>query len=444
MRAHRVPVCLLLLASLLVPLARAACAASLRDFRRLQHLVVIYLENRSFDHLFGEFRGADGLPGPDRYVPQTDTSGRVYDVLPVAPGSRLPPDLPNRPFCLDAYYPPGERMPDLSHAYDDEAGEIHGGRMDRYAALNTQRATALGYHHTRDLPLLKWAREYTLCDHFFHGVIGGSMLNHIWLVAAAAPRFEGAPQSVRLQHDAAGRPTHGGFVTEDEFAVNTCQPFAPPFVKGTPDSVRVPPLDMPTIGDRLSEAGLPWAWYAGGWNQAVAGQPDSTFQHHHQPFVFFRKYAEGTQARAEHLKDEEDFVVDLATGRLPAVAFVKPLGLYNEHPGYSDVLTAERHAVDLLELIRKSPQWDSTAVVITYDENGGFWDHVPPPQVDRWGLGVRVPTLVIAPFAKRHHVEHGTLETTSILATIERRWGLAPLTARDAKAEDLSSTLELR
>src|SRR3989442_13152299 len=158
----------------------------------------------------------------------------------------------------------------------------------------------------------------------------------------------------------------------------------------------------------------------------------------HQPFIYFANYADGTQAKADHLKDEQDFVAALQTGRLPAVSFVKPYGLDNEHPGYTDLITGENHVEQLIEAIRTSPHWNHTAIIITYDEHGGFWDHVAPPVVDRWGPGSRVPTLVISPFARHGVVEHHRYDTTSILALIEHRWGLAPLSTRDAAADPRS------
>ena len=104
---------------------------------------------------------------------------------------------------------------------------------------------------------------------------------------------------------------------------------------------------------------------------------------------------------------------------------------------YGDLSSGEQHAAAILDAVRRSPDWRDTAVIVTYDENGGFWDHVSPPVVDRWGPGTRVPTLVISPLARRHHVDHNRYDTTSILATIEHRWGLPPLTVRDATATDL-------
>jgi phospholipase C len=127
------------------------------------------------------------------------------------------------------------------------------------------------------------------------------------------------------------------------------------------------------------------------------------------------------------------------SGALPAVTFIKPLGPDNEHPGYASLLQGQEHVAGLVQAVIASPYWKDTAIIITYDENGGRWDHVPPPVVDRWGPGTRVPTIVISPLARRRYVDHTYYDTTSILKLIERRWGLAPLGARDAAANDLSN-----
>jgi phospholipase C len=411
---------------------------------RLQHLVIIDLENHSFDNLYGEFPGADGFAFVKNLPPQVDEQGVPYPTLPVAPGTRIPEGLPNKPFCIEDYVPATEKPKDLSHALDDERLEIDGGRMDRFVLYNTTKATAYGYYHTMKLPLAKLAAEYTLCDRFFHGAIGGSMLNHVWMIAARPARYPDAPAQIRLQHDANGRVTHNGWVTEQGYVVGTSQSRLGPHDPSIPDSLLVPGQDFDTIGDRMSERGVSWAWYAEGWDSALAGfDKKSSFQYHHHPFIFFTRYGPGTPGRAEHLKDGEDFVRAAKSGTLPAVSFYKPIGRHNEHPGYADVLSGEHHAMELIQTVMAGPQWDSTAIIVTYDEHGGFWDHVAPPVLDEWGPGSRVPALVISPFAKRHHVDHTTYDTSSLLALIERRWQLRPLASRDSLAAPMLGAFEV-
>jgi phospholipase C len=242
--------------------------------------------------------------------------------------------------------------------------------------------------------------------------------------------------------DDKGNLVKEGAVTSDGFAVNTLYPSTTPRPEN-PDPKELLPLQgMPTIGDRLSEKGVSWAWFAAGWNDAVNGKSDPTFEYHHQPFLYFANYAVGTPGRAEHLKDMDDFRAALRNNALPAVSFIKPLGLFDEHPGYTDVMRGQNYIHDLIKLIQASPAWKDSAIILAYDENGGRWDHVAPPKGDRWGPGTRVLAIIISPFAKRHWVDHTQYDTTSILKFIETRWELAPLGSRDAAANNLTNAFD--
>jgi len=418
---------------------------------KIQHIVVIYLENHGFDNLYGLFPGANGLSA--QTLPQTDLAGQPYTTLPPvintelkppAVDARFPADLPNRPFPIDHYVPADQKIGDLVHRFYQNQAQINGGRNDRFAAISDAGGLVMGYYDGHSLPLWKYASQYTLADNFFQGAFGGSFLNHFWLVCACTPRYANAPAEVTAVLDAQGQLVKDGAVTPDGFAVNTLQPATTPIKPGTTPAKQMPLQTLPTIGDRLSEQGIAWAWYSGGWNDAIAGHPGKNFQYHHQPLGYFGRYAEGTEGRAAHLKDEVDFLKAIDAGQLPAVAFYKPIGELNEHPGYADVMAGEQHIAGLLSRIEHSPQWQNTAVIITYDENGGFWDHVAPPTKDRWGPGTRVPTIVISPFAKRGYVDHTQYDTTSILKLIETRFGLAPLGERDASANDMRNAFDLK
>ncbi|MBV8635305.1 MAG: acid phosphatase, partial [Burkholderiaceae bacterium] len=257
-----------------------------------------------------------------------------------------------------------------------------------------------------------------------------------------------------------------GAVTPDGYGVNTLQPFyqpsgIPPVAAGDnrfADPVKnpLPPQTLDTIGDRLSDKGVSWAWYAGGWNQAlqdgmqapgtkrsvIYAENGVNFQPHHQPFNYFKRYAPGTQERAEHLKDGEVLLQGIREGKLPQVVFYKPVGKLNQHPGYADVAAGDEHIADLIAKVQKSVLWKDTVIIVTYDENGGFWDHVAPPPGGRWGPGNRVPALIISPFAKRGYVDHTPYDTTSILKFITRRYHLEPLPGLRPAAGDLVDALK--
>ncbi len=158
---------------------------------------------------------------------------------------------------------------------------------------------------------------------------------------------------------------------------------------------------------------MSWAWYGGAWGAALAdptviyGSTNSVpnFQTHHQPFNYFADLAPGTASRAQHLldggTDGTAFIKAIDDGTLPQVAFYKPQGNLNEHAGYTDVASGDAHIADLIAHLQKSPQWKNMVVIVTYDENGGFWDHVAPPKGDRWGPGTRIPALVDLAVSRR-------------------------------------------
>ncbi|HWA90125.1 MAG TPA: alkaline phosphatase family protein [Rhizomicrobium sp.] len=356
------------------------------------------------------------------------------------------------------------------------------------------------------------APHYVITDNFFQGAFGGSFLNHQWLVSAAPPFFAGAAHdggSTDLHSvvDSNGMPTatplytptatvkdsqltqacatRGGHrVNTDlacgDYAVNTSQPVYQPFSPGTASYKQVQPLTNTTIGDELSAAGVNWAWYSGGWANANGDVghpgwtngtfadhacmdpnalatatwpncPDKDFQFHHQPLNYYASFAPGTRMRREHLRDEAEFIQRANEGKLLPVSFVKALGEENEHPGYASESQGSSHLVDLIKAIANGKDGKNTLIIVTYDEFGGQWDHVPPPgnpggpdgPHDKWGPGTRIATMVIAPKFKHSGVDHDEHETTSILSTIEHQFNLPAMGTRDAAVSDLSSAVSV-
>jgi acid phosphatase len=273
-----------------------------------------------------------------------------------------------------------------------------------------------------------------------------------------------------------GPPTYelsGNLAPKDYFgagdgfrAINTMQPpfqpsgNAPPATDTThllgdlSKANTLPAQTQTTVGDLLTAKNVSWAWYAGAWNEALESttatkyaQPAQssadvpapvapTFQFHHQPFNYYDAFdpAKHADARAEHLKDYEDLVSDAAAGTLPAVAFYKPQGNLNQHPGYANVNDYDDHIGELVSKLQASPQYANMVIVITYDEFGGQWDHVAPPKADLLGPGTRIPAIIVSPFAKAGTVDHTQYDTGSILRLISRVYDtetLPGLTARD-------------
>ncbi len=291
-----------------------------------------------------------------------------------------------------------------------------------------------------------------------------------WLTlakGAKASALDGPPRFAK-----SGNITPENYFGDGQFyAVNTMQPpYQPsgnPPAAGDGDllyadplkSTTLPPQNQSTIGDALDAKHVGWAWYSGSWNAAVAdgrrspreprnviyapetpgGNPD--FQPHHQPFNYYERFDPVTHAeqRAAHLKDYGALLADAAAGRLPAVAFYKPQGNVNQHAGYASVAEGDGHIADLVVKLRASPQWQHMIIVITYDEFGGAWDHVAPPQGDLLGPGARIPALIISPYAKRGTVDHTQYDTESILRLITRRFDLAVLPGISMRDRGLAS-----
>jgi acid phosphatase len=496
----------------------------------INHIVVIYEENHSFDNLYGGWEGVNGRANATTaQATQLMQDGTAYSCLPQN-DVNLPACIsPNAPFSIETYisalaktcpapgtsfsFPhgvpadtpgalPGGCTEDIVHRFYQEQYQLDGGAQNLYTTGSDAIGLTMGYYDTRALPIYTFlhgdgAPHYAIADAFFQGAFGGSFLNHQFLIAAAAPTWPGAPVANHSIIDSNGMPTSYPRYTPTgpvldrqltqvcpsavanracgDYAVNTIQPAYQPF-KGSP---QLPPQTGNNIGDELTNAGVTWAWYSGGWSNAdgdvnapgwtngsgpTCGDPNSSpnpaypfcpnkvFQFHHQPFNYFANYAPGTPGRA-HLQDEVAFQ-SLVTGsgkecKLNSVSFVKPIGLENEHPGYTSETAGSNHLVSLLGSIQNSACRKDTMVLVTYDEFGGQWDHVAPPgqgnsngQHDLWGPGTRIPALILSPHLKGDFVvDHTVYDTTSVLATIEHRFGLAAMstTSRDGRVNDFSN-----
>ena len=400
--------------------------------------------------------------------------GKQYSI-----GEEAISGLPNAPFSLkDAQglpLPEAVITRDLWHLFYQNQMQINGGKNDQFAAWADSGGLVMGHYGEADkhLGLWKIAQEYTMCDYFFMGAFGGSYLNHQFLVAARPPVYpdaasspaknkiaitEDGPLGTRLALDKSSPPSaldgkpvfvRDGTITPDGYSVNTmAPPYQPSFVKPLPggdatladaaDPARLPPQTHQTIGDLLSQKRVSWAWYAGAWQAALeykGGGARPNFQYHHQPLNYFSQFAPGTSARASHLRDggigdspiSNLFLADVVAGKLPAVSFYKPQGNLNMHAGYSDIESGDQHVTHVSEHLKHSPQWHEMLVVITFDENGGWWDHVAPPAGDRWGPGSRVPAIIVSPFVKKGNVDHSFYDTTSICRFISRLHGLPML-----------------
>ena len=347
------------------------------------HVVVVMMENRSFDALLGWLPGADGKQAGLTY---TDTKGDTYDTWPLAPDWN------------------GCSMQDPFHFSAAVAKQFNDGKIDGF--LTSQPVGdkfPLGYYTDEDLPILaKLATSYTTFDNYFSAMLGPTWPNRFYQLSATTDVFE-----------------TGNFPKEGE--------------------ERPSALDL-AIFDRLMEKDLTSKYYSPGEPMTLLYQS--------------KKYDSLTVPYEEFLKDAKD-------GKLPHVSFVDPdytaeaelKGLSNDFHAYGDVRAGDAFLAEVHDAIKNSPQWDRTIMVINFDEHGGFFDHVVPPKVeddtvvdgpvpDLKNLGFRVPAIVVSPFAPDKIETDGPYEHTSILKMIEWRWGLEPMTVRDAQAKNLAEALD--
>jgi phospholipase C len=519
-------------------LASADVSPQQKAMNDINHLVVIYQENHSFDNLYGTWEGVNGLSAataaqklqlnqagaPFGCLLQNDVNLKALPATCNDAANGISSAFTNAPFTIDNFVLPtdttcpngvlkgtgqsGGCTRDIVHRFYQEQYQLNGGAQNRYVVGSDAVGLAMGVFNTQALPIYTYLHqdghpEYAIADNFFQASFGGSFLNHQWLVAAATPKWEGAtpaPASLHSKVDVNGFPNAGyplyhpatavadgpltiacgsafaGNLLCGDYAINTIQPTYQPHGSF---GAQLPPLTTPTIGDELSANGVGWAWYSGGWSNAngniaapgwtqvggacsaytIAGAvypncPDKLFQFHHQAFNYYAAFDPSTQDgaanRAAHLRDEAEFMA-LAQGStetcgLKSVSFVKPIGEDNEHPGYTNETTGSMHLVNLIKAIEGSRCAKDTMIVVTYDEFGGQWDQAAPPGQgnsngphDASGPGTRIPALVISRHLRDDFVVDNTsYDTTSILATIEHRFHLAPLSSRDASVNDLA------
>lgn len=337
----------------------------------IEHIVVVMMENRSFDHYLGWLPGADGRQAGLHFQ---DKQGQWHATHPLAP----------------MYQNCGQADPD--HSYQGGRIQYDDGRCDGWLKAGTDDLFPIGYYQQKDLSFLGQAvPDWTTFDRYFCSILGPTYTNRFFMHAAQTDRLSNTATVSKL----------------------------------------------PTVWDRCADAGLTHAYYFS----------DIPFT-----ALWGTKYLPISRPYAS-------FLADAAVGMLPQVSFLDPRfggesqGISNDDHPAADIRNGEAFLAEVYQAVTSSPNWDSTVLVITYDEWGGFFDHVAPPKgpissVERslgydGRLGFRVPTVVISPFARRGHIEHAEYyDHTSILRLIEWRWNLPPLTLRDAQARNLAHALD--
>ena len=368
----------------------------------IKHVVFIIKENRTFDNLFGRFPGADGA-----------TTG--MDQGTTRPLTQAPDRIPV----------------DIVHCYQCALQAWNGGNMDGFASVS---APADRYAYTQfgpsDLPAYwHWAKRFVLGDNFFASAQGPSFPNHLYTIAAQSGGAHDNPIQ-DLERLAERHRTTGLFKA---WGCDSVEQAYVPVEDREGKEVKVPPcFDFMTEGDLLLRAGIPWAYYSA--TNMQNGYLWSAYD-------AVRHIRQDTQLWQSHIFPVDGLVQDVRDGRLPPVTWVTPRFELSEHPEYS-FCWGQNWTTRVVNAIMASPMWRDTAIFITWDDYGGFYDHVPPPQVDRFGFGIRVPLLLISPYAKAGYVDHSLGEFSSVLRFIEDNWGLSQLTHRDRGAGNLSEAFD--
>lgn len=347
--------------------------------RRVEHFVVVVQENRSFDQYLGWFPGADGIDPESVCLP----SGQAGEPCV-------------RPYRFRSFMEGGLESPD--HSFEAMHAAYDGGRMDGFVRVSGP--VSMGYYGKSDLPYYaELAAEGVLLDRYFSSVMGPTLPNRLFLVSGT---------SAGLRND----PTlHEVVLGGLEFS-------------------------QPTLFDQLEEHHISWRFYAGDLSDRFL---DLAKQMLFCPLLWFPRFVHDRRLR-DRIVPLSAYFDDVRRGRLPQVAFLAPSLLQSEHPPTS-VREGMWYVKSVVDTLRKSPAWRTALFVWTYDECGGFYDHVSPPQVDAFGLGMRVPAVLLSPLVAGGRVDHVPLEHVSILRMIQERYGLPLLTERSRRAHSLAEVL---
>jgi len=364
--------------------ARAAQAEDAPTTTPIKHFIVLMQENHTFDNYFGTYPGVDGIPADVR-MPLRPEDPATEHVTP--------------------YHIGAEGIEDPPHSTEDHEVQFNGGKMDGFClTMRGEHAKqTMGYYDDRDLPYY-WnvADSFVLFDRFFSSVGGGSLSNHTYWVTGSPGNYEN-PEQV----------PDGGWG------------------------------DLPTIFDRLDDAGVPWKFYVQNYDPSINFRSPGEGHRHSQviwvPLLNYARYLDDPRL-ASRIVDLDEYFVDLQAGTLPAVAYIVPSGA-SEHPPGS-LAAGQRFVRNLITSLMKSMYWSNSAFLWTYDDWGGWYDHVPPPRVDAYGYGFRVPALMVGPHVREGHIDSTEMDFTSILKFIELNWNVPPLSDRDAAANTFMSAFD--
>jgi phospholipase C len=384
----------------------------------IEHVVFIIKENRTFDHYFGRYPGADGA-----------TEGRTADgrTVPLQPAPDVQPH-------------------DIRHSFISGLLAVNGGQMNGFdAILEGDDLTGYTSFRRKGIPnYWAYADRFVLADRFFTSTYGATLPEHLYAVAAHAgdvvanQAFEGPnggycdnPDQLTYRFLQDLTPEDVDHIMDLEERPLVHHPEGIHAIQGFWETVRTC-LSIRTLPDELEEAGISWKYYSSTqrWQNALQAVRHIRFG-----------------PMWNRVQDPRRFLIDVHRGRLSQVSWLVPPDPFNEHPttGTTSVCAGENWTVQQVDAIMKSTYWRSTAIVIVWDDFGGFYDHVVPPHYDIMGLGPRTPALIISRRGDNPDggaIDSTTYEFSSVLAFIEQVYGISPLTERDAEADPLSGAFD--
>ncbi|HUO24574.1 MAG TPA: alkaline phosphatase family protein [Candidatus Aquilonibacter sp.] len=361
----------------------------------IQHIVFIFKENRSFDSYFGTFPGANGA------TTGTISTGQVI------PLGHLPDLTPNDP----------------GHGWPEALTSMDGGKMDMFDIIDGGNINGafLSYSQFQqsDIPnYFAYAYNFVLSDNTFSSMHAGSFPQHLYSVAAQSDGV------INIPFRTSGAQVNGwGCDDPDDTYVQVMDEAGN--VTG-----EFPCFDFPTLADSMESASIPWKYYAPRYGQQ--GYVFNTFN--------AINHIRNSSLWSSNVVPDTQFASDALNGLLPAMSWLVT-GAASEHPPNSSCY-GENWTVNQINAIMEGPDWNSTAIFLTWDDFGGFYDHVPVPQADVYGFGPRVPMLIISPYAIPGYISHTQYEFSSVLKFAEETFGLAPLTQRDADANDMQDSFD--
>ena len=368
----------------------------------VKHVIYLMLENRSFDNLFGRFPGVEGA----------------------TVGNMLGKDKPLLP-CPD--WLPG----DLAHDRPSALGEYNSGKMDNFGIADYGDPWAYTQFHGPEIPAYwLWAREFAISDHFFSSALGPSLPNHYFFIAGTSGGVADNPENITTVPFPAtdGQPGGGHFKSWgcDALAKPNTHVYVETVDRKGAIGQHGPCFGFETVGGQLSRKRIDWRYYA-----PLPGYLGYMWNAYNGVDEIF--HTDLWHEHAQH--DIDDLVRDIQANDLPPVTWAVPHFQLSDHPPSSSAFT-HNWVMDIVNALMRSDLWQDTVLFLTWDEWGGFYDHVAPPQVDQVGLGIRVPLLTIGPHVRRGVIDDEIGEFSTPLRFIADNWGLPHLTPRIAKAHN--------